>query len=390
MVLQTQPNSACDLHLAGVKDKAHFMRLYANAEGYIRVHMHVKEGTQDDLQLELDCASDGAAMTYPVRVRAGFSPTADMPAPLTSIQAPKDAQVLPALTDETARQFSDAYLASLGYPPRPDATASPDHYSQWLESVSRPMTLVSPHSVAHSGITHQSRSSVSAGGETSNNWSGLEARTKSGTYQYVGAQWYIPSLAGYETGKSTYSAFWVGLDGDGTKDLVQDGTEQDYLDLGGGSYATHYYAWHQLLPNQKFEQVITGLSVSPGDKIQAAVWIGDSTGVQDINGSFAWFHINDATTEQYVHFYVGLDKTVFDGSEAEWIMERPTVGGIVPDLANYSSALMSNAFVGTTTKIIDSGTAANVTITMYNGSDKLSTAINSPPNAIVFSWHHFH
>ena len=32
-----------------------------------------------------------------------------------------------------------------------------------------------------------------------------------------------------------------------------------------------------------------------------------------------------------------------NGREAVWIMERPTVGGSLPDLANYDSAVMYNA-----------------------------------------------
>jgi len=37
-----------------------------------------------------------------------------------------------------------------------------------------------------------------------------------------------------------------------------------------------------------------------------------------------------------------------------------------------------------------SGTAGNTIITMTNGKDKLSSATNSPPDSIVFTWHHFH
>jgi hypothetical protein len=265
VVLQTQPDAACDLHLAGVNDAAHTMRLYANQEGYVRFHLTVQEGSQEDQRVQLDCAAGGTVTTYPVRLRAAVSATADMPAPQAYVPTPKDARVLPALTEATAQQFSDRYLACLGYPPRPDATASPDRYAKWLDRVSRPVTLLPPHLVSNPNITRRRRG-VEAGIqtgveantlETTNNWSGPELRYKSNSYFEIDGDWNVPSVTG-ETGKATYSTMWIGMDGDPNNpldpkagnDLVQVGTEQDYNDLGGGIGAANYYAWEELLPNQ--------------------------------------------------------------------------------------------------------------------------------------------
>jgi hypothetical protein len=222
-----------------------------------------------------------------------------MPAPQAYVPTPKDARVLPALTEATAQQFSDQYLASLGYPPRPDATASRNRYAKWLDRVSRPMTLLPPHLVSNSNTTRRPRRveagtspGTKAGPETAPGWSGLEARGKSGSYRGVDGIWNVPSVT--PAGPSwMYSTFWIGLDGDcidpaACNDRVQDGTEQDCLYLGPGSYAYNYYAWTELLPNQPVEQVISSLSnINPGDKIQAEVWIGDSNGALDVNGHYA-------------------------------------------------------------------------------------------------------
>jgi hypothetical protein len=43
---------------------------------------------------------------------------------------------------------------------------------------------------------------------------------------WVHGRWHVPAVVG-EFNRQTYSALWVGLDGDGTTDLVQAGTESD-------------------------------------------------------------------------------------------------------------------------------------------------------------------
>jgi hypothetical protein len=398
VVLLTQPDAACDLHLAGVNDPAHTMRLYANEEGYVRVHLTVQEA-QEDQRVQLDCAAGGTVTTYPVRLHAAVSATADLPAPQAYVPTPKSARVLPALTEASAQQFSDRYLASLGYPPRPDATASPDGYAKWLDRVSRPMTVISPHLVSNPNITRQPRSvepGVQATTETSNNWSGLELQFNTGSYFEVDANWNVPSVVG-EVGKATYSTMWIGMDGDPNNphdpkagnDLVQEGTEQDYSDLGGGVGSANYYAWTELLPNQPVEQVISSYSnISSGDKIGASVYICDSDGLKDENGSNACFVLFDASiSTSTTPVIVPFGGTKFHGSEAEWIMERPTLkGGVLPNLANYGSVLMNGTGAENSTGVEQSSAKA-VNISMTNGTDTLSTATNLP---IVFTWRHFH
>jgi hypothetical protein len=400
VVLLTQPDAACDLHLPGVNDAAHTMRLYANEEGYVRVHLTVQEGSQEDQRVQLDCAAGGTVTTYPVRLRAAVSATADMPAPQAYVPAPKDARVLPALTEETAQGFSDRYLVSLGYPPRPDATASPDRYAKWLDRVSRPVTLLPPHLVSNPNITRQRRGvepGVEANTlETTNNWSGQELRYKSSSYFEIDGAWNVPSVVG-EVGKATYSTMWIGMDGDcnnpldpkACNDLVQEGTEQDYSDLGGGIGAAHYYAWEELLPNQPTEQYLPGLSnINSGDVIHASLYICDSDTLKDEFGKYACFVLLDENVAQSVGpIVVPFGNTKFHGSEAEWIMERPTLtGGVLPDLANYGSALMTGTDAENSTGVGQSSAKA-VNITMTNGKDTLSTSTNLP---IVFTWRHFH
>ena len=154
VVLQTEPDAACALHDAGVSDPSQTMRLYGNIEGYVRFHFTPKQDIQD-AHLELDCATQDAVTTHPLHLRIAASPTADMPAPESSVPTPAGSKILPALTDEAARQLSDQEVLAQGYPPRPNAAESPEAYANWLGRFSRPITLLPPHSVSRSDISHR-------------------------------------------------------------------------------------------------------------------------------------------------------------------------------------------------------------------------------------------
>ena len=111
-VLMTEPDAACDLHAAGVNDPSHTMRLYGNIEGYVRFHFTQKQDIQD-AHKQLDCTTQEAVTTHPVHLRIAASPTEDMPAPESSVPAPKGSNIRPALTGEAARQLSDEHIIAL-------------------------------------------------------------------------------------------------------------------------------------------------------------------------------------------------------------------------------------------------------------------------------------
>ena len=275
-------------------------------------------------------------------------------------------------------------LDKLGYPARPDVLTSPDQYAKWLVRVSRDMVILPSHMVSRSDIT------ATPASYTSSNWSGLEAHSSTKkTYSAVSALWEVPVIAlASSDGNTDYSAFWIGLDGDGTSDLVQAGTEQDAVEFFGLLF-TQYYAWSELLPNQPTEQEV--FSVNPGDEISVEVWISTGSGAPNANGGYGAFRIEDVTqNESTGSFYVPLSGTTFNGTEAEWIMERPKVNGGFPELAAY---LITNMFDGSVlqvkgTKWVDCGTAANRNISMYNGKDELSEAVwlGSGSTQISYFW----
>ena len=410
VVLKTEPDAACDLHATGLNDPSHTMKLYANIEGYVRFHFTPNPDIQDAF-LQLDCTTQQAVTTHPLHLRIDASPTADMPAPEASVPAPAGSKVRPALTDEAARQLSDEDIIAQGYAPRPNAAESPEAYAKWFDRVSRPMTILPPHSVKRSDISHLPRTTI-PGPNTSTNWSGFVAQSSPGSYRSVAGEWTVPSVFGQVkivdegrlptvvTGPPTYSALWIGMDGNTTDDLVQAGTEQDARSLLLFGTATNYYAWTEAYP---INGITEAFSVSPGDDIDVSVWVGNSGGDIDPTGGYAWFSIFDAMTAQQELISTKLGTGFgFTGNSAEWIMERPwiTALGGYPELADYNTCEIKQAGVETAAGMagILYSSAQNQQYTMYEkytpqaDNDVLSTvsAVSGYPSSIQFSWKNFH
>jgi Peptidase A4 family len=393
IVLKTKPDAPCDLHAEGVSDKSQTLRFYANGDGYLKIHATAREESQE-ARVQLDCTENGKVVRYPLHLRAGSSPTEDMPAPRSVMPTPTGSLVLPALTEEEAQQLSDEDLLGRGYLPRPDAVSSPDEYAVWRDRVSRPMTFVPPHSVSRSDISHSVN--VQEGAVTGPNWSGFQAYGKKRSYDGVQGEWNVPAITLAEPGYTTYSSMWVGLDGNNKKqDLVQAGSEQDAFEIWGILFAS-YSTWTELLPNQPTSQG-TGLGVNSGDNLLVSVYIGDSTGHRKPNGAYGWFSIWDWTSSQAVLISTALNGTYFTGISAEWIMERPTVNGVYSELSFYLVAPMWNAGATTTAnKAKKYGTIQNRQITMYEkynpqrDNHRLSAVRGFGRDQMLFQWFDFH
>jgi Peptidase A4 family len=252
---------------------------------------------------------------------------------------------------------------------------------------------VEPRTVSRPDITHAGRARVSNPPESAPNWSGFELRGAAGTYDWVTGEWVVPSVTG-ESNSTTYSSFWIGLDGDGTTDLVQAGTEQENVNFSffgiSWSFST-YYAWTQFLPQQQTEQQVTNFSVHPGDEIFCQVFVADAGQMPSLTGFFGQFVIMNQTTSTTTWSYTPRGTTNVGGSEAEWIMERPTVNGRLADLADYGSARMSNAVARKVAGgYVGYQGATNEQITMFNGNDILSTVSAIDAVTMQFKWQAFH
>lgn len=271
--------------------------------------------------------------------------------------------------------------------------------------MSRPITLLPAHAVAHTEISHH-QSGVQEGPTAGWNthWSGFVAGPKpSGYYLGIQANWNVPEVvAGAGDYTHTYSGYWAGLDGYTTAgfppsgDVEQAGTEQDFITTPTMGYAI-YYAWTELYPIQP--AALEVMSVNAGDPMTVSVWIGDADTAPDPKGGYVWYFIYDSVSSQMVSTSTALNGTNHPLISAEWIMERP----VDPQndyfylLSNYHKAFMNDAYVENFDETwIAAATASYLQLTMYNDgfvghdNNELSSASLTGTTSIAFDWHNFH
>ena len=161
----------------------------------------------------------------------------------------------------------------------------------------------------------------------SSNWSGYVDTTSSNTQTFtnVVGSWQVPAVTAPASG-STYSAFWVGLDGWGNSTVEQLGTSSFYTSSGA-----YYYAWYEMFPQLSIP--ITTMAVSPGD------WMNASVQYQG-NNNYR-LTMEDTTTGSLFT----IDQTSNFGlrSSAEWIAESPGINGSLSSLANYGTTTFTGA-----------------------------------------------
>ncbi len=144
---------------------------------------------------------------------------------------------------------------------------------------------------------------------------------------------------------------WVGLDtGALGSDLIQAGIGQDAILFSFEDITiavTSAYVWTEFLPTQRGISRISNFRVRIGDIVYVQVWVGASSdsGDADISGPNCYFRILNITTGGYTTVRRSLGSVTFTGATAEWIVERPMIGGgfeLAP-LADYTSLIMGGA-----------------------------------------------
>ncbi len=278
---------------------------------------------------------------------------------------------------------SDEQLEAYGFPPRPDQNDT-KAYERWVLAVS--MTRV-PGKYVNTGRYHlpnhlkgkvETNSTENISNYSSGNWNGFAIYGGSPALTKVEGEWIVPSVNNqYSIPGDGYMSEWVGLDGDGTNDLIQDGTEQQYA--GGASY----YAWIEFYPQPELE--VSSFPVAPGDVIIAYSWVTGSG--SSVKGNYYLANLN---TKKSGSTSLKIPSgTKFVGKSAEWIVERTEVNGSFQNpLPFYADSWMgySYAFRNSSTAIPFKN-QANQNITMENSSSAaLSTVTALDSDSMWFSW----
>jgi len=184
---------------------------------------------------------------------------------------------------------------------------------------------------------------------TSTNWSGY-AIVGTGLTTAIG-KWNVPQVSPPKRSKpDLFSSTWVGIDGFNNSNLIQAGTEQDWI-----NGAPFYQAWWEILPAP--ETPIPSMVIHPGDSMSVSV----SRGVPK------WtITVTDHTTSQSF-----TTQQAYAGqlTSAEWVQEAPTVGAHVAKLATDSTVVFDSGTVnGTSPGLVSSEAGA-----MFRGRKQIST-----------------
>jgi Peptidase A4 family len=158
----------------------------------------------------------------------------------------------------------------------------------------------------------------------STNWSGYAVSGT--TFNDVKGTWVQPAADCSVTNRSTYSSFWVGIDGYNSSSVEQIGTEAD-CSHGSASYS----AWFEMYPNP---MVTIPIAVTPGVSYGGEVkYNGNGSFTLTLSGGGQ----NYATTQSL------RNPTL---SSAEWIAEAPSLcaGGChVAPLTDFGHVDFSSA-----------------------------------------------
>jgi hypothetical protein len=198
----------------------------------------------------------------------------------------------------------------------------------------------------------------------STNWSGYADTTT--TFSTATGNWTEPSVSC--TSRTSYAAFWVGIDGFTSGSVEQDGT---LAECSGGS--AFYFTWWEMYPTNAIQ--VVGSSVQPGDSISASVVRSGTSYTLKVTDSS--HSANSFTTTQSCSGCAN--------SSAEWIAEAPSGSRGVLPLANFHSWTLSAATVNSA--VISSFTDDEITMIDSSGRVKAQPgALNGSGNGFSVTW----
>jgi hypothetical protein len=197
---------------------------------------------------------------------------------------------------------------------------------------------------------------------TSTNWSGYAVTGPNGSVTDVKGSWIVPSIQGTCPKTNQYSSFWVGIDGFGSNTVEQTGTDSDCV---GGTPT--YYAWFEFYPHPSF--TINTVTVHPGDTIEAEV-AGDGTGTFSVT-------LTNKTTG--ATFSTSTKVRSAQQASAEWVVEAPYSGGILP-LADFGSASFGQDY--TAVRSTSTATVGGVTGSIGSFAGKVAITMETSGGVI--------
>ena len=265
------------------------------------------------------------------------------------------------------RTASARELRRYGLPQRPDPALHPKLAARWDEIFSRKITYVTPAfrplDELLPGIERRARPRRDFVTVTNSTWSGAVVHaTGSQTFTWVLGQWNVPDLAAAAGGGSQYTFAFIGIDGN--TDVTQIGTIQSVSGASKSCYAV--YEW---FPNSW--SAITNLPVSFGDTMIGLICLDSPTE--------AFFSLLNVTAGVHAGFVFDAPAgTASLENQAEWILERPEVGGVNPPMPNFGEIYFNSAMGGHGLDFLVDGGSDTAINMVVNGATVATTTVETP------------
>jgi len=167
------------------------------------------------------------------------------------------------------------------------------------------------------------------GSVSSVNWSGYAVTASAGSVTDAQGSWIVPAVT-CGSKQTSYSAFWVGIDGYSSTTVEQTGTDSDC-----SKGTPHYYAWYEFYP--KASKDIGSFPVHPGDVVTASVTYSGgifTVNIQDITSGKTFTTTGTVSSAQR--------------SSAEFIVEAPETCILIKcklsSLSNFGTASLGTDY----------------------------------------------
>jgi hypothetical protein len=264
--------------------------------------------------------------------------------------------------DFDARQATPSELKSYGLPQRPDEKVFPVLAKQWDKIFSKKVNFITPEFKPMDELLpglRRTHGPIDRDVANSNNsiWSGgVVLTTAADTFKSIAGIFTVPDVAPPSSTPGTYwMVSWIGIDGYGGNDVCQIGTVQ-YVTLGAnGSITKGCYAWTEWYPLSWV--AVPNFPISFGDTISVLLCINSPTQ--------AGFNMYNETTFAHTGFTFNAPAgTTLTGNTAEWIVERPGIGGATSQLCNFGDIYFDGASASTQKNVahnVGSGLFLNMT-----------------------------
>lgn len=278
---------------------------------------------------------------------------------------------------------SAAKLAHYGFVPRPDAEKEPELYKKWHTVYSKKLKHIVPEFVRNENKQHfvmKHKKDTKEGTSTSSNWSGAVVNSPANdSFKWMTGNWIVPDVnqpSSLPTGQWYYSSAWIGIDGDGSPDVLQAGTDCDVLTQNGSVYK-QVSAWWEWYPETSI--TINNFPVKSGDYMTCLICVNSTT--------TASIYMTNITSGIHTSFSITAPNgTSLRGNCAEWIVEAPTVGGGQSGLADYGATFFDESYAYTTAGVLANAGSGN-TINMVNSANSvISETLIETPQLIKLSF----